>query len=71
MKAQEFLHLRQVSMSVREFFTKLSSLSKYVLSIASSDRDKLDVFLSRLRLDIAKDIMIGDNPLKSLLEALG
>lgn len=50
-------------MLVRKFSTKLNSLAKYALEVASLDRGKLKVFLGRLRLDITKDAMIRDNPL--------
>lgn len=58
-------------MLVREFSTKLNFLAKCALRIASSDKGKLEVFLGGFRSDIAKDVMIQDNPPKSLLKALG
>lgn len=70
-KAQKFLHLKQANMSVRKFPAKLNSLAKYASRVASLNRGKLEVFFGRLRSDIAKAVMIGDKPPKSLLEALG
>lgn len=58
-------------MLVKELFTKLNCLAKYALEVASLDHDKLKVFFGKLRLDITKDVMIGDNPPKSLSEVLG
>lgn len=58
-------------MLIREFSTKLNSLAKYVSGVASLDKGKLEVFLDRLKLNIAKDVIVGYNPLKSLLKALG
>lgn len=64
-KAQEFLHLMQRNMSVREFSTKLNLLAKYVPCVANLERDKLEVFMGRLRPNIAKDVIVRDNPLKT------
>lgn len=58
-------------MLIREFSTKLNSLAKYVSGVASLDKGKLEVFLDRLKLNIAKDVIVGYNPPKSLLKALG
>lgn len=70
-KAQEFLHLRKSNMIVREFSIKLNSLAKYALRVASLEKGKLEVFLSGLRSNIIKNVMIGNNSPKSLSEALG
>lgn len=48
-------------MSMREFLIKLNSLAKYAPNMANSKKGELDVFLERLKLEITKDIMIGDN----------
>lgn len=58
-------------MLVGEFLTKLNLLAKYAPRVANLDRGKLDVFIEELRLDINKDAMMGDNPPKNFLEALG
>lgn len=39
--------------------------------LASLERGKLDMFMGRARLDITKDVMVGDNPPKTFLEAFG
>lgn len=70
-KAQEFLHIKQGCMIVRKFFTKLNFLAKYAPKVTSSDKGKFEEFLGKLRLDITKDVMKGNNPSKSLSEALG
>lgn len=66
MKAQEFLHPKRGNMTVKEFSIKLNSLAKYPLRVASLDKGKLEDFLRGLRLDIAKDVMMGENPHRSL-----
>lgn len=58
-------------MIVREFSTELNCLAKYSPEVASSKRGKLKVFLGGLRSNIAKDVMMRDNPSRSLLEAFG
>lgn len=55
---------------VKEFSTKLNSLGKYVLNVVNLERDKLNVFIEGLRPNIAKYVMIGDNPPKSFFKAL-
>lgn len=67
-KAQDFLNQRQRNMSVREFLTKLNSLAKYASSMANLERGKLDVFMGRLKVDIANDMMIRDNLPKTFSE---
>lgn len=69
MKAQEFLYLKQDNMIVTKFSTKLNFIAKYVARVASLDWRKLEVFLGRLRLNIIKDVIMEDNPCKSLSEA--
>lgn len=58
-------------MAIKDFSTKLNFFTKYVLGITSSNWGKLEVFLDRLKLDIAKDVILGDNPPKYILKALG
>lgn len=58
-------------MIVREFSTKLNSLAKYTLRVANLNNDKLKVFLGGLKSDIIKEVMMRDNPLRFLSEALG
>lgn len=55
-------------MSIKEFSTKLNSLAKYALSMASLEIGKLDVFIGELRSNITKDVMMRDNPPKTFLE---
>lgn len=57
-------------MTVKEFSTKLNSLVKYALSVANSNRGKLEVFLEGLGFDIAKDITMEDNLPRSFFKAL-
>lgn len=42
------------------------SQTKYTLGVTSLNRDKLEFFLGRLKLNIIKDVMMGDNPSRSL-----
>lgn len=70
-KAQEFLHLTKRNMSIKGFSTKLNSLPKYVHGATNSERGRLDVFMGELRPNIAKDVMMRDNPPKSLSDAFG
>lgn len=56
-------------MSVKKFLTKMNSLKKYAFGMASLERGKLDVFMRGLRLDIANDVMIKDNPPKTFSKA--
>lgn len=58
-------------MLIKEFLAKLNSLAKYASSMGSLKRSKLDVFIGGLRPNIAKDVMMGDNPFKTFLEAFG
>lgn len=39
--------------------------------MANSNKGKLEIFFEGLRSNIAKDVMIGDNPFRSFFEALG
>lgn len=57
-------------MSVRDVPTKLKLLAKYVSEMTSSERNKFDMLMGWLRPNIAKDMMMGDNPLKNFLKAL-
>lgn len=57
-------------MSLKEFFTKLNSLAKYTRGLANSKQDQLDVFMGKLRLDIAKDVIMEDNSPKTFSKAL-
>lgn len=52
-------------MSSRDFLTKLNLSTKYTSSVANLEWDKLDMFMGGLRPDIANDVMIGDNLLKT------
>lgn len=51
-------------MSIREFSTKFNSLGKYMPSVVNLERGKLDMFIGRLRPNIAKNVIMGDNPPK-------
>lgn len=44
-KVQEFIHPRQGNIIVREFSTKINSLTKYAPEVTSIDKGKLVVFL--------------------------
>lgn len=56
-------------MLVREFLTKLNSLVKYALRVTSLKKDKLDVFIGRIRSNIAKDMIMRDNHPRIFSEA--
>lgn len=58
-------------MTVKKFFFKLNFLAKYALRVTNSDKGKLEVFFEGLRSNITKNVLIEDNPLRTLLEALG
>lgn len=70
MKTQKFLHLRQDSVTVKEFSTRFNSLAKYVVGVDSLDRGKLEIFLKRFKLDILKDVLMGDNHSRFLSKTL-
>lgn len=55
-------------MIVKEFSTKLNFLVKYALRVDSLNKAELEDFLGRHRSDIAKDVIMGYNPPKSLLK---
>lgn len=55
---------------MKKFSTKLNDLSKYALEMANMNLSKIEIFLSGLRSDIVKDVMIRDQITKSYLEAL-
>lgn len=57
-------------MSVKVFSTKLNSLAKCAPSMANLEKNKLDMFMKRLRLDITKDVIMNNNPPKTFLEDL-
>lgn len=50
---------------MKKFFTKLNALAKYAPGLVSIIIGKIKVFLRKLILDIAKDIMTGDYTPKS------
>lgn len=58
-------------MTVRVFSSKLNFLAMYASRVASLDKGMLKVFLRQLSLVITKDVIIRDNPPKSLSKALG
>lgn len=57
-------------MSLKDFSASLDALAKYALAMTSTNPSKIDIFLSGLRSDITKDVMMGDHTFRSHLEAL-
>lgn len=57
-------------MSIKEFFTKLNVLTKYAPRVASIDMRMMEFFLRGLKLDITKDVVIGDHAPISYSKAL-
>ena len=47
-KVEEFINLKQGSMTVREYFLKFVKLSRYATSLVSNSRDEISRFLTRI-----------------------
>lgn len=56
---------------VKEFFTKLNALARYILVTTSIDKRKIEIFINGLRLDIAKDMFTKDNLSRSYTVVVG
>lgn len=57
-------------MTVMKFSTRFNSLIQYAFSVANNDKGKMKIFINRLRLNIAKDVLTRDNPPKSYSDML-
>lgn len=57
-------------MTIKEFSTCFNSVTYYTLRVVSIDKNKIEIFINELTLDIIKDVLMGDNPPQSYLEAL-
>lgn len=58
-------------MTTSEFFTRLNYLAWHTRSVANTGKRQIEIFINGLRLIIAKDALIGENPPKSYTEELG
>lgn len=57
-------------MTIKEFSIRLNALTKYTPRVVSIIEGKMEVFISGLRLDIAKDVMIEYYTSSTYLKAL-
>lgn len=57
-------------MTVKELFTKLNALVWYAHTMAKNNKGKIETFINRLKLDIAKDVLTKDNPPRSYSKVL-
>lgn len=57
-------------MIIKEFYIRLNALTKYTPRVVSTVEGKMKVFISGLRSDIAKDVMIKDYTSSTYLKAL-
>lgn len=49
---------------------RLNAIAWYALRVTITNKGKMKILINRLRLDITKDVLIGDNLPKLYLEAL-
>lgn len=57
-QAHDFINMRKDNMKIKEFSTRLNTKTKYVLGVASIDKDKMEIFINRLKLNIGKNVMM-------------
>ncbi|XP_069144426.1 uncharacterized protein [Solanum lycopersicum] len=63
-KVEEFINLKQGSMTVREYSLKFVKLSRYATTLVSNSRDEMSRFLTRINGDLEKECqfaMLHDN----------
>ena len=63
-KVEEFINLKQGTMTVREYFMKFVKLSRYVTSLVSNSRDEMSRFLTGIAEDleeVCRAAMFHDN----------
>ena len=54
-KVEEFINLKQGSMTVREYSLKFVKLSRYETSLVPNNRDEMSRFLTRISEDLEED----------------
>lgn len=57
-------------MTIKMFSTKLNSLAQYTPDMANTDKEKIKIFTNRLKTDMAKDVLIRGNLLRSYIKAV-
>ena len=62
-KVEEFINLKQDSMTVREYSLKFVKLSRYATSLVSNSRDEMSRFLKRNQWRPGGGVLIFDAPL--------
>ena len=61
-KVEEFINLKQDSMTVREYSLKFVKLSRYATSLVSNSRDEMSRFLKRNQWRPEGGVSICDAP---------
>lgn len=70
-QAHEYLNMGQEHITIKEFSTKLNAFVWYAFGVTNTDKGKIKIFINGLRSNIAKDVLIRDNPPRSYSGALG
>ena len=63
-KVEEFINLKQGSMTLREYSLKFVKLSRYATSLVSNSRDEMSRFLTGIAEDVKEECrsaMLHDN----------
>lgn len=63
--------MRQKHITVKELSTRLNTLAWFAYSVTNNDKSKIEIFINRLRLKIAKDELTANNLRKPYIKALG
>ena len=58
-KVEEFINLKQGSMTAREYSLKFVKLSRYATSLVSNNRDEVIRFLTGISKDLEEEFRVG------------